>query len=154
MLDVMQFMRQAVAAAMAAGRVFSEDFAASEFAQAAGAAAAESARLAGDLLDKALSRLLESGAVQAMGEELQAGVAALKERGAPLAAEAQEELKGLADAVVENLEDVEVEDLQKALQVGRVAVFVRQEAPECMCAGTLARRECPSGMARVCVFRV
>ena len=127
---------------------------ADDFAEAAGAAAAENARAAGDLLDKALSRLLESGAVQAMGEELQAGVAALKERGAPLAAEAQEELKGLADAVVENLEDVEVEDLQKALQVGRVAVSVRQEAPECMCAGTLARRECPSGMARVCVFRV
>ena len=75
MLDVMQFMRQAVAAATAAGRVFSEDFAASEFAQAAGAAAAESARLAGDLLDKAVSRLLASGAVETVGEELQAGIA-------------------------------------------------------------------------------
>ena len=146
MLDVMQFMRQAVAAAMAAGRVFSEDFAASEFAQAAGAAAAESARLAGDLLDKALSRLLESGAVQAMGEELQAGVAALKERGAPLAAEAQEELKGLADAVVENLEDVEVEDLQKALQVGRVAVSV------CGAGGARVYVRWDFGTARVSVW--
>ena len=142
MLDVMQFMRQAVAAAMAAGRVFSEDFAASEFAQAAAAAAAESARSAGDLLDKALSRLLESGAVQAMGEELQAGVAALKERGAPLAAEAQEELKGLADAVVENLEDVEVEDLQKALQVGRVAVFVCEAGGARVCCETRADGRC------------
>ena len=73
---------------------------ADDFAEAAGAAAAENARAAGDLLDKALSRLLESGAVDAVGEELQAGIAALREQAAPLGAEAQEELKGLADAVV------------------------------------------------------
>ena len=113
MLDVMRFMRQAVEAATAAGRVFSEDFAA-----AAAAAAAESARLAGDLLDKAVSRLLASGAVETVGEELQAGIAALKDHAAPLGAAAKEELRGLADAVVEKLEDVEVQDLQRALQVG------------------------------------
>ena len=78
----------------------------------------------------------------AVGEELQAGVAALKERGAPLAAEAQEELKGLADAVVENLEDVEVEDLQKALQVGRVAVFVCEAGGARVCCETRADGRC------------
>ena len=58
---------------------------ADDFAEAAGAAAAENARAAGDLLDKALSRLLESGAVDAVGEELQAGIAALREQAAPVA---------------------------------------------------------------------
>ena len=57
---------------------------ADDFAEAAGAAAAENARAAGDLLDKALSRLLESGAVDAVGEELQAGIAALREQAAPV----------------------------------------------------------------------
>ena len=90
---------------------------AEDFAAAAAAAAAESARLAGDLLDKAVSRLLASGAVETVGEELQAGIAALKDRAAPLGAAAKEELRGLADAVVEKLEDVEVQDLQRALQV-------------------------------------
>ena len=64
-------------------------------------------------------RVMTSGAVEAVGEELQAGITALKERAPPLGAEAKTELRGLADAVVEKLEseDVEVQDVQRSLQV-------------------------------------